>query len=87
MPVGGDGGGDAAAVHWPHATGQIDLISAPCVAWLQFDVSCEQEAGLPLMVNPVLDESTHVLAEPLLPAPVERVPQSVQSEPYAHIEN
>ena len=46
-----------------------------------------QVAGLPLMVKPVLDESTHVLAEPLLPAPVARVPQSVQSEPYAHIEN
>ena len=39
------------------------------------------------MVNPVLDESTHMLAEPLLPVPTERVPQSVQSEPYAHIEN
>ena len=33
MPVGGDGGGDAATVHWRHATGQIDLISAPCVSW------------------------------------------------------
>ena len=50
-------------------------------------MSCEQEAGLPSMVNPVLDESTHMLAEPLLPVPTERVPQSVQSEPYAHIEN
>ena len=50
---GGAGGEDGGQKPQPHASGQRYRMILPCVEWVQYGLSCSQDAGWPPIAKPV----------------------------------